>query len=177
MKAELVAQYLSSLKEKRKLTYEAIAEISQRSESTVKNLCLGKSEDPRVDTVAPVVYALGGSMDEMLNPGKSKDELKEVSVSSIKEIYEYQIAEMNKINETHISNIRAHYEQHRQDFKENVEKRFSDKVELLQAKEDYIKALKNIILVLGISLSLCLLILIGLLIAEVMNPNLGWFRY
>ena len=177
MKAELVAQYLSSLKDKRKLTYEAIAEISQRSESTVKNLCLGKSEDPRVDTVAPVVYALGGSMDEMLNPGKSKDELKEVSVSSIKEIYEYQIAEMNKVNEAHINNIRAHYEQHRQDFKENVEKRFSDKVELLQAKEDYIKALKNIILVLGISLSLCLLILIGLLIAEVMNPNLGWFRY
>ena len=177
MKAELVAQYLSTLKDKRKLTYEAIAEISQRSESTVKNLCLGKSEDPRVDTVAPVVYALGGSMDEMLNPGKSKDELKEVSVSSIKEIYEYQIAEMNKVNEAHINNIRAHYEQHRQDFKENVEKRFSDKVELLQAKEDYIKALKNIILVLGISLSLCLLILIGLLIAEVMNPNLGWFRY
>lgn len=177
MKAELVAQYLSSLKEKRKLTYEAIAEISQRSESTVKNLCLGKSEDPRVDTVAPVVYALGGSMDEMLNPGKSKDELKEVSVSSIKEIYEYQIAEMNKVNEAHINNIRAHYEQHRQDFKENVEKRFSDKVELLQAKEDYIKALKNIILVLGIALSLCLFILIGLLIAEVMNPNLGWFRY
>ena len=177
MKAELVAQYLSSLKEKRKLTYEAIAEISQRSESTVKNLCLGKSEDPRVDTVAPVVYALGGSMDEMLNPGKSKDELKEVSVSSIKEIYEYQIAEMNKINEAHINNIRAHYEQHRQDFKENIEKRFSDKVELLQAKEDYIKALKKIILVLGIALSLCLFILIGLLIAEVMNPNLGWFRY
>ena len=177
MKAELVAQYLSSLKEKRKLTYEAIAEISQRSESTVKNLCLGKSEDPRVDTVAPVVYALGGSMDEMLNPGKSKDELKEVSVSSIKEIYEYQIAEMNKINEAHINNIRAHYEQHRQDFKENIEKRFSDKVELLQAKEDYIKALKKIILVLGIALSLCLFSLIGLLIAEVMNTNLGWFRY
>lgn len=177
MKAELVAQYLSALKDKRKLTYEAIAEISQRSESTVKNLCLGKSEDPRVDTVAPVVYALGGSMDEMLNPGKSKDELKEVSVSSIKEIYEYQIAEMNKINETHINNIRAHYEQHRQDFKENIEKRFSDKAELLQAKEEYIKALKKIILVLGIALSLCLFILIGLLIAEVMNPNLGWFRY
>ena len=177
MKAELVAQYLSALKEKRKLTYEAIAEISQRSESTVKNLCLGKSEDPRIDTVAPVVYALGGSLDEMLNPGKSKDDLKEVSVASLKEIYEYQIAEMNKTNEAHINNIRAHYEQHRQDYKENIEKRFGDKIELLQAKEEYIKALKKIIFVLGFSMALCLFILIGLLIAEVMNPNLGWLRY
>lgn len=177
MKAELVAQYLTALKDKRKLTYEAIAEISERSESTVKNLCLGKSEDPRIDTVAPVVYALGGSMDEMLNPGKTKDDLKEVSVASLKEIYEYQIAEMNKINEAHINNIRAHYEQHRQDYKENVEKRFSDKLELLQAKDEYAKALKIVILALGISLGVCLLILIGLLIAEVMNPSLGWFRY
>lgn len=177
MKAELVAQYLTALKEKRKLTYEAIAEISERSESTVKNLCLGKSEDPRIDTVAPVVYALGGSMDEMLNPGKTKDDLKEVSIASLKEIYEHQIAEMNKINEAHINNIRAHYEQHRQDYKENVEKRFSDKLELLQAKDEYAKALKIVILALGISLGVCLLILIGLLIAEVMNPNLGWFRY
>lgn len=177
MRAELVAQYLCALKEKRKLTYEAIAEISQRSESTVKNLCLGKSEDPRLDTVAPVVYALGGSLDEMLNPGKSKDELKEVSVESLKEIYEYQIAEMNKTNETHINNIRAHYEQHRQDYKETVEKLFEDKKELIQVKEEYIKALKKIILVLGLSIALCLFILIGLLIAEVMNPNLGWLRY
>ena len=47
----------------------------------------------------------------------------------------------------------------------------------VKQENEYIKALKKIILVLGIALSLCLLILIGLLIAEVMNPNLGWLRY
>ena len=61
MDAKLVANYISTLKTKTGLTYEAIAEKSERSESTVKNLCNGKSEDPRLDTVAPIVYALGGS--------------------------------------------------------------------------------------------------------------------
>ena len=75
MDAKLVANYISTLKTKTGLTYEAIAAKSERSESTVKNLCNGKSEDPRLDTVAPIVYALGGSIDEMLNPGKSKDEI------------------------------------------------------------------------------------------------------
>ena len=91
MKAELVAKYLKQLMTKTGLTYEAVAEKSERSESTVKKLCNGQTEDPRVDTVAPIVYALGGSMDEMLNPGKSKDEIKEVGVSSLKEFYEFQI--------------------------------------------------------------------------------------
>ena len=75
MDAKLVAKYILSLKEKSGLTYEAIAEKSQRSESTVKNLCSGKTEDPRLDTVAPVIYAMGGSIDEMYT-GKNKDEIK-----------------------------------------------------------------------------------------------------
>lgn len=79
MKAEFVAEYLSLLKAKTGLTYEAIAE------SSVKNICLGKSGDPQISTIAPIVYALGGSMDEMLNPEKSKDELKEVILCLSKE--------------------------------------------------------------------------------------------
>lgn len=177
MDAKLVANYLTMLREKNGLTYEAVAEKSQRSVSTVKNLCLGKTEDPRLDTVAPVTYALGGSIDEMYNPGKSKDAVKEFSINSIKEIYEQQLSEMAKINEAHISNIRAHYEQHRQDYKENVEKRFADKSEIIHQQEEHIKTLKKENLVSKIFSLCCLAILITLLIAEVMNPSLGWVRF
>lgn len=177
MKPEIVANYLSSLKSKTGLTYEAIAEKSGRSESTVKNLCLGKAEDPRIDTVAPVVYALGGSMDEMLNPKKSKDELKETSVIALKDSYEFQANILKETSEAHIANIRAHYEQHRQDYMANVEKRLADKFELIKSKDEHIKTLNKACFLLGLSLGTCLLILITLLIAEVMNPNLGWFRY
>ena len=169
MDARLVAKYLTALKEKSGLTYEAIAEISGRSESTVKNLCSGKTEDPRLDTVAPVIFAVGGSIDEMYT-GKSKDAVKEISISSIKEIYEQQLSEMAKINETHINNIRAHYEQHRQDFKESCERQLADKNEIIKEKNNQATFLK-ILACVGYA------ILIGLLILEVSNPNLGWIKF
>lgn len=169
MDAKLVSKYLTSLREKSGLTIEAVAEKSGRSESTVKNLCSGKTEDPRLDTVAPVIYAMGGSIDEMYT-GKSKDTVKEISIASIKEIYEFQLAEYRKTEEAHINNIRAHYEQHRQDTIEHYEKRLADKREIIaqQKKETFSYKLFAII---------CVIVLVGLLIAEVMNPNLGWFRY
>lgn len=161
MDAKLVANYLVTLKEKSGLTYEAIAEKSGRSVSTVKNLCLGKSEDPRLDTVAPVIYSMGGSIDEMYT-GK-KDAAKEISIAAIKEIYEQQLAEISKINETHVNNIRSHYEQHRQDTITNYER-------LLKEKSSHANFFK-ILACAGLT------VLIGLLIAEVMNPDLGWLRF
>ena len=163
MDARIVAKYLTSLKEKSGLTYEAIAEKCEMSEVTVKNLCLGKTEDPRLNTVLPVTYALGGSMDEMCNPGKSKDEVKEISINSIKEMYEQQLSEIRKTNEIHIENIRSHYEQHREDTITNYER-------LLKAERNQGNFFK-ILACIGLG------ILIGILILEVSNPNLGWIKF
>ena len=163
MDERLVANYLDPLRKKRGLSYEALAEESGRAVSTVKNLCLGNSEDPRIDTVAPVVYALGGSMDEMLNPGKTKEDLQEVSISALKESYEFQVKSIKETNEEHIHNIRTHYEQHHHDLRENYER--------------IISILKTVCLILGISLCICFVILITLLIAEIMNPHMGWIQW
>ena len=81
MDARLVANYLTALKEKTGLSNETIAKESNTSESTIKNLCSGRTEDPRLSTVAPVIYAMGGSIDEMYT-GKSKDKVKEISITS-----------------------------------------------------------------------------------------------
>lgn len=177
MDKDLVANYLNKLKKKTGLTYEAIGEKCNRSESTVKNLCFGKVDDPRIDTIAPIVYALGGSMDEMLNPDKNKDELKETSVLALKESYEFQSALLKETNEIHIGNIRSHYEQHHEDLKENYERRLADKRELIETKNEHIKTLERECKHSKIFSWICVLVLVCLLIAEVMNPNLGWFRY
>jgi transcriptional regulator with XRE-family HTH domain len=169
MDARIVSNYLSALKVKSGLTYEAIAEKSSRSESTIKNLCSGKSEDPRLDTVAPIIFAMGGSLDEMYT-GKSKDKIKEFSIESIKEMYEFQLAEYKATEEAHINNIRAHYEQHREDVKNNYEKRLEDKREIIKEKDRQINFFK-IIAAVGYAIH------IGLLIAEVMNPSLGWIKF
>lgn len=169
MDARLVAKYLTTLKEKTGLTYESIAEKSERSESTVKNLCSGKTEDPRLDTVAPVIYAMGGSVDEMYT-GRSKDQIKEFSIESIKEMYEFQLAEYKATEEAHINNIRAHYEQHRQDFKESHEKQLEYK-NLLYIEKCKEARLFKVLAGVGFG------ILIALLILEVSNPNLGWIKF
>ncbi len=177
MQAELVASYLTKLKNKTELSFEAIAEKSNRPVSTVKNLCNGKTEDPRLDTVAPIVYAMGGSIDEMYNPDKSKDEIKETSVIAMKDIYENQLSAIKETTEEHIHNIRTHYDQHHSDLRENYEKRLSDKRELIESYKEQIQTLKKEGRFSKISLCVCVVVFISVLIAEVMNPNLGWFRY
>ena len=170
MKAELVAEYLTSLRLKNSLTFESIAERSQRSVSTVKNLCTGKTEDPRLDTVAPIVYAMGGSIDEMYNPDKSKDEIKETSVLAMKDIYESQLNAIKESYDAQISSIRSHYEQHHKDLVDNFEQRLADKTDIIAIQKREHRVSQIVAWVLG-----C--ILVTLLIAEVMNPNLGWLRY
>ncbi len=134
MQAEKLAKYLTELKNKTGLSYEAISEMSDTPESTVKNLCNGKTGNPGIDTIAPVMYAMGGSFDEMLNPEKNKDEIKETAVVSIKDGYEHQMQMMKDAYDAQINSIRSHYEQHHNDLKENFERRLSDKRELIDTR-------------------------------------------
>ena len=169
MDAKQVSNYIVRLFKETGLTHEIVAEKSGRSLSTVKNLYYGKTEDPRIDTVAPVLYVLGGSLDELYT-GQPKDVLQESSISSLKEMFECQVAEMNRINEAHINNIRAHYEQHRDDVTKNYEMRLADKNEIVKEKNLQVRLWR---ILAGIGYA----ILIGLLILEVTNPSLGWIKF
>lgn len=173
----MILNYLNTLKTQGNFTFEAISNLSGVPESTVKNIFTGKTEDPRFETVSAIVLSMGGSLDEMFNPEKSKDEIKETSVIAIKEIYEYQIAAMKETNETHINNIRSHYEQHHEDLKENYEKRLADKRELIDAANAQIKDLKKGNLIRNIIIGCLGAIPIILFILEIMHPEHGWLRY
>lgn len=169
MDALMVANYLTRLKEKTGITYEAIAEQTGLSLSTVKNLFSGKSEDPRLNTVAPVIYMLNGSVDEMYS-GKPKETLQEISLNSIKEMYEFQLTEQRKNEEIRIANIRADHEQHRNDIVNNYER-------LLTEKDKNNKSSKTFGITWFAIACIALLVLIVLLILEVTNPNLGWIKF
>ena len=173
--SKIIIKYLIALKEKRGLTYEAIAEASGIPESTIKKLFSWKVENPGLDTILPIMYVLDGSFEEI--EGKNKDEIKEFSISSIKEMYEFQLAKIAKMNESHIENIRSHYEQHREDVTTNYEMRLADKREILKEKDEHIKTLKKENLISKILAGVGYGILIVLLILEVANPNLGWLRF
>lgn len=185
MDEKIVARYMVALLKREGLTYETAAIKCNTSESTIKNLCLGKTSNPGVLTLQPIFKELNGSMDEMLELAeKIKNETKDNFENSIKELCEYQL----KMNEAHINNIRTHYEQHRQDYMENTEKRLADKREIINQQNEYINTLKsdlaeqaktlkrerNIAFIFAVVVAS---ILVGLLILEVMNPNLGWLRF
>ena len=169
MDARLVANYLTSLKEKNGLTYEAIALKCGMSETTIRNLLTGKTEDPRLNTVAPITYALNGSVDEMYS-GKSKEKLQEISLNSIKEMYEFQLSEQRKTEEIRFTNIRSDHEKHVADLKESHEKQDALKDKLYEEKCKENRLFK---ILAGVGYA----ILIGLLILEVANPSLGWIRF
>ena len=177
MKAELVAEYLNTLRKKTGFTPEVVAKKLECSESTVKNLFYGRTEDPRISTVAPIIYAMGGSLDEMYDPKKNKDEMKETSVAALKDSYEYQMQITKDAYETQVNNIRAHYEQHHEDLKENFERRLADKRELNELQAAHIKTLERECRHSKILSWICIIVLVSLLIAEVMNPSLGWLRF
>lgn len=169
MDALLVANYLTKLKEKTGLTFESIAEKTGLSLSTVKNLFSGKSEDPRLNTVAPVIYILNGSVDEMYS-GKPKETLQEISLNSIKDMYEFQLAQQRRDEEIRVSNIRADHDKYIEIINNNHE-------QISTEKDKRIKLLTKIAVGSSVAFGICALILVTLLILEVSNPNLGWIRY
>lgn len=171
----LLAKYLTAKRLENHLTVEAIVATSEIPESTVKNLLSGKSKDPQLSTIIPVMEAVGGSFDEMLNVNKG--EAKEGSVLALKDIYEYQLSVIKETNEEHIHNIRAHYEQHHEDLKENFEKRLSDKREIIDSCNKHIATLEKECRSSKIAFWICVAVFIAVLVAEVMHPSLGWVRY
>ena len=165
----MVANYLTKLRAKTGLTYEAIAEQTGISLSTVKNLFSGKSDDPRLKSVVPVVRVLNGSVDEMYE-GKSKEAIQETSVTALKEMYEFQLAQQRKDEEIRVANIRADHDKYVEIINNNHE-------QISTEKDKRINLLTKIARGASVAFGLCALILIGLLILEVSNPNMGWIQF
>ena len=170
MHEQLIANYINKKRLEAGLTYEELATKSNIPESTVKNICTLKTKNSGIETLFPIMETVGGSFDEMLYPDKSKDEVKETSMLVMKDIYENQLNAIKESYDAQINNIRGHYEQHHQDLVDNFEKRLADKREIIEIQKKENIASKIVAWVCGG-------ILVVLLIAEVMNPNLGWIQF
>ena len=170
MKAEVIAKYLNAKRIENDLTYSAIADICKVSESTVKGLCLGKTDNPSMATICPIMDAVGGSFDEMLHPEKSKDEVKEAAVLALKDVYEFQLASMKETNEEHIKNIREYYEKHISEIKEHYERRLADKREHI----DTIMIDKKWFRLASVFSVVALVVLF--LFIEFLSPGHGWLK-
>lgn len=191
MPAELIAKYIDKKRLDLGLSYDALASTSNSAESTVKNLCKAKVNNPGIDTVIPVMEAVGGSWDEMLHPERSKDEIKEAAVFAQKELYEYQLSSIKETNEAHIANIRAHYEQHIAEknasfakIEAHYEKRLADKREVIAELEKHLVTVNAHLLTVEKEKKwfrwgfvIAIIVFAALCVAELAHPTKGWITW
>ena len=166
---------------------EKLAEESGIPFQTVKNVLTGKTENPRIDTVKflsdalkiPIqrLYASADKIieeeviDEMVEKTIEQNNVDEVSVLALKEIYEHQITAMKESNNEHIKNIREHYERHIAELKEHYEKRLADQrehIETILLDKKWFR--------LASVFSVLALIALFLLI-EFASPGHGWLNF
>ena len=190
MLAELIANYINAKREALGLSIKDIADATndKAPESTVKNLCSKKTDNPGVGTLKYVLDVIGGSFDEMLYPERSKGEVSEAAVLAQRDLYENQLAAIKEVNEAHIANIRSHYEQHHKDLTDNFEKRLADKREIIEILKEENSELRNSLmkqakevrvgnLIRNIIIATFVIGVITLLILEFIHPEHGWIRW
>lgn len=186
MPAELIANYINTKKEELGLSNKGLSDATDNlvPESTVKNLCTKKTDNPGIITLMRIMDAVGGSFDEMLHPEKSKDEIKEAAVFAQKELYEYQLATIQETNEAHVANIRAHYEQHIAEknasfakIEAHYEKRLADKREVIAATEAHLATVEKEKKWWRLGFIISIAVFVLLCIAELSNPTIGWIQW
>lgn len=174
---------LDDARKDRKWSVAQIAEYCDVPEGTTKNILNGSTLNPGAESLGKLCRGLNVPIEKVLRQDEQKEIEKQAikdndaSVLALKEIYEMQVSTIKQTSEIHIANIRSHYEQHHEDLRENYEKRLSDKRELIESYKEHIKTLEKDSRSHKIAFWICAAVLIVILIAEVMNPNLGWLRY
>ena len=154
----MLTNYLNALKNKGNFTYETISNLSGVPEATVRNIFSGKTEDPRFETVSALVNSMGGSLDAIYTAAK-KEDVEANAVIAIKEAYEERITLIKEQYEHRLNEKDKHYER------------------LLVEAEKHIETLKLDKRWFRIATVTSVVIFALLCIAELLNPNLGWFRY
>lgn len=166
-----------------KWSIEITAQKANLAEGTTKNILNGTTKNPGAETLRKLCDALNVPVDKVVKSNRMNEienkgiQLGDASILALKEIYEQQLLNVKETNEAHIHNIRTHYEQHHEDLKENFERRLADKRELIEAYKEHNKTVEKECTTYKKAFWICVVVFIALLIAEVMNPNLGWFRY
>lgn len=134
--------YISALKEAGNFTFEDMANVSGIPLATIRNICSGKTPDARFGTIAKIVIAMGGDLNELIGYEKKK-EIEVNSTVSLKETYEMRIADIIKSNEERIADIKELCEMRISDIRSCCEARLKDTVtfyeQRIQSLEEYIR--------------------------------------
>ena len=91
----MVKDYLNTLKSAGNYTWADIANISGIPEPTVRKVFSGETADPRFETIAKLVIAMGGDMNDAMD-NKKKKEIEINSTISLKESCEMRLEDQRE---------------------------------------------------------------------------------
>ena len=140
--SEKAREYLIALKEAGNFTTEDMANISGIPLSTIRNILSGKTPDARFGTIAKLVLAMGGDLNELIGYEKKK-EIEVNSTVSLKETYEMRIADITNSYEARIEEIKVFCELRIADIQKCCETRVAD---LKHNFEERLEAQKQLLL-------------------------------
>lgn len=102
----MVKDYLNSLKNKGNFSWSDISNLSGLPDATIRKIFSGETADPRFETVAKLVIAMGGSMNDIVGDTKEKEDVEMNSIIALKEVYEARIADLKESANLHASSLK-----------------------------------------------------------------------
>ena len=93
----MVREYLNALKTKGNFSWSDLSKLSGLPDATIRKIFSGETSDPRFETVAKLVAAMGGSMNDLVRKEhrESKEKENEITANAaLKELYEARIADI-----------------------------------------------------------------------------------
>lgn len=101
----MVKDYLVSLKNKGNFSWSDLSSLSGIPDATIRKIFSGETADPRFETVAKLVTAMGGSLDALTKSDKG-EEPEMNAIIAIKEVYEARIADIKAASAEHTESLK-----------------------------------------------------------------------
>ncbi len=100
----MVKDYLNALKNKGNFSWSDLSNLSGLPDATIRKIFSGETADPRLETVAKLVTAMGGSLDELVS-GERKEKVEMNAIMAVKEVYEARIADIKESSVEHVNSL------------------------------------------------------------------------
>jgi len=178
----MVAKYLSDLKKQQNLSWQEISDSSNVPVPTLRNIFSGDTSNPGITTVAAIVNAMGGSLDEMMgleNDGQAKSSFEvmtekyEARIEKTKASYESRILQFNAQYERQIEQMNGSFDRRISELNQGFERRVAENA----AREQERAREANIRFYLMLVLLACMLAVIVYLFVDAMHGGWGLFQY
>ena len=145
-KTDQIMEKLTALKNACRLTNQQIAELSGLSPTTVQRYLSGAIKDAPIDTISRIIVAMGGDPKETLGLSPPAADR-----SSEIDLYERVIASLKKRHGEELERLRLSY-------------------------ADRIKEYRKWVRILSIIAGILTLFIMTLLLIDIINPDIRWFR-